>query len=171
MKLLCAYSACVSATDLRWKYSLIMKESLTERLLMVLVDIRKPQDLFFVSWCKVQEGLIACEEVFILTCDQQHTVPVEKLESFWLLKQPKCSDQSDKEYRANILGFSKTKLAWKVHDSLRSHAAVQMWRWWVTLDVVLQGWHCDQSVAGSLLMFVLASALQAWNLNRTEPSG
>lgn len=59
-----------------------MKQSLTQRLLIKLVDICKPQHLFSVSWCKVQEGLIACTKVLVISCDQQHTVSVEKLVSF-----------------------------------------------------------------------------------------
>lgn len=59
-----------------------MEQRLTQGLLIKLVDICKPQHLFFVSWCKVQEGLIACTKVLVIACDQQHTVSVEKLVSF-----------------------------------------------------------------------------------------
>lgn len=37
-----------SFTDLRGKYGLIMEQSLTQRLLLMLVDVGKPQHLFFV---------------------------------------------------------------------------------------------------------------------------
>lgn len=40
---------CTSFTDLRGKYGLIMEQSLAQRLLVMLVDVRKPQHLFFVS--------------------------------------------------------------------------------------------------------------------------
>lgn len=70
-----AVSTCASATDLRWECSLVVKQRLTKRLLMTLIDVCKPQHLFCVSWGEVQEGLIARKKGLVLTCDQQHTVP------------------------------------------------------------------------------------------------
>lgn len=93
--------ACVSATDLRWKRCLIMEENLTQRLLVTLVDISKPQHLFFIHWRKVQEGLIACSKVLFVPGDQQHAVPAKQSQSIHLPRQTKwkMSVQSDEQLR------------------------------------------------------------------------
>lgn len=85
---MCVHCACTSCTDLRRECSLIMEQCLTERLLLTLVDVRKPQHLFFVGCREVQEGLIAWEKGLVLPCDQQHAVPTNHAQSIHLLLQP-----------------------------------------------------------------------------------
>lgn len=54
------------------------QQSLTERLLVTLVDVRKAQNVLRVRRRKLQEGFVACNKVLLLACDQQHAVPARQ---------------------------------------------------------------------------------------------
>lgn len=84
MKSSCSYVWALCVADLRSEWSLIVEQCLTERLLLTLVDVCKPKHLFFISWGKVQEGLVARKKGLVLSCDQQHTIPANhSLTSIW----------------------------------------------------------------------------------------
>lgn len=100
-------NVCASHTHLRGEQGLILEQSLTQRLLIQLVDICKAQNLFFVSCCKVKKGLIARTKVLVVACDQQHTVSVERLHLVSLSRQSK-----DKTTVFMILIASSRKTLW-----------------------------------------------------------